>query len=316
MRSRVLYLLVNSERPAFKIGVSISPHKRIANLPDDIAVSESYEVRFADDSAYQAESVMHHLFRHRRFDMPRGDGYTEWFDIAALPEVIQFITENSQRLGVEEVSALRERPALVRPLSEERIAMKEAKRLRAEARARNLAEQYERARETNAEHLVALKAWLAEVDAAGAFAGILRPRANKPNQGGYLYLKGPEAQRLAEKTMNPMEKWTMLVSGRGFGFSRILCGGRKMRHAWTEIDINRQFIVEGVADSDDVHFPGSEAVRELFVSRAAEIGTAEDKRLNCVRAAIEAQGKKFYATFLRGWLGDERQEGTRNSGVP
>jgi|SRR5690242_17045370 hypothetical protein len=308
MRSRVLYLLVNSERPAFKIGVSISPHKRIASLPDDIAVSESYEVRFADDSAYRAELVMHHLFRHRRFDMPRGDGYTEWFDIAALPEVIQFITENGQRLGVEEVSALRERPVLVRPSSEERIAIQEAKRLRAEARSRNLAEQYERARETNAGHLVALKAWLAEVDAAGAFAGILRPRANKLNQSGYLYLKGPGAQRLAEKTIDPMEKWTTLVSGRGFGFSRILCSSQKMRHAWTEIAINRQFIMEGLADSNDVHFPGSEAVRELLISRAAELGTAEDKRLNRVRAVIEAQSKEFYAAFSREWLGDERQE--------
>lgn len=308
MRSRILYLLVNTEHSAFKIGVSVSPHQRIARLPDDIEVSESYEVRFADDTAYRAELVMHHLFRHRRFEMPRGEGYTEWFDITALPEVIQFITEQGQLLGVEEISPLRPRPVLVRPLNEERIAKQEAKRLRDEERARVLAERYERAREINAEHLVALKAWLAEIDAVGAFAGLLMPRANQHALGGYLYLKGPEADRLAEKSMDPMEKWTSLVSP--YGMRRIICSTRKMQHAWTEIGISPPFIAESPMEPDDeAHFPGSDAVRTLFVSRAAVAGTAEEKRLRRVRTTIEAQSKRFSDAFVRGWWGgDEEQD--------
>lgn len=308
MRSRILYLLVNTEHSAFKIGVSVSPHQRIASLPDDIAVLDSYEVRFTDDTAYRAELVMHHLFRHRKFDMPRGNGYTEWFNIAALPEVMQFITEQGRLLGVEEIAPLRPRPVLVRPLNEERIAKQEAKRLRDEERARVLAERFERARAINAEHLFALKSWLAEIDAVGAFAGMLRPRANRSAFGGYLYLKGPEADRLVERAFDPMEKWTTLVSP--YGQRRILCGSRKMQHAWTEISVSPPFITEEPMDSDDeANFPGSDAVRALFVSRAAVVGTAEDKRLRRARAAIEAQRKQFSDAFVREWWGGgEEQE--------
>lgn len=83
VRHDVVYLLVNSEHSAFKIGVSNDPHRRMRLLPVTADVTASLEIRLTDGSARRAEHLLHHLFRHQRFEMHPGDGYTEWFEIAA-----------------------------------------------------------------------------------------------------------------------------------------------------------------------------------------------------------------------------------------
>lgn len=95
-----LYLLMSKDGDAFKIGVSANTKQRISVLPEEIEEAISYEYPVKDGDAYGTERILHHRFRDRRVKRPRGDGHTEWFDIAALPEVLRFISIHRTSLGL------------------------------------------------------------------------------------------------------------------------------------------------------------------------------------------------------------------------
>ncbi|HKT26566.1 GIY-YIG nuclease family protein [Dyella sp.] len=307
MQCDILYLLVNEEHSAFKIGVSHRPHQRISRLPNNIDVSSSYEVRFRDGSAYEAERVLHHMFRQKNFDMPRGEGYTEWFDIASLEDVLRFIENQKHLLSVEEICRLRPRPLPLRATTEERIAKRAAKEKRAAERSHIAAEQHERARRVNEESLIQLEAWLDEVENIGSLTGILKPRPAKPNDDGYIYLKGSQASRLFEKAQDPIEKWTSLVCPHGF--MAILCGGSQMSRNYMQICVNGRFLTDEPIDPyHQSRFPGCEAVRSMLVKRAAVIGTPDDLRLQRIRRTIRAQEAKFFLELEKQWSGALSEE--------
>jgi hypothetical protein len=95
-----VYLLLNREGDAFKIGVSLNPAQRGAQLPHDLDWSKSLQVPMAGGNAYKVEKLLHYLFRDHSREMPTGDGYTEWFSIGAWGGVLAFLAEQRDRLGI------------------------------------------------------------------------------------------------------------------------------------------------------------------------------------------------------------------------
>ena len=96
---RYLYLLVSSDGTIFKIGSSSNPLSRSADLPQSIDPERSFQFPVKEGDALRAEKSLQYLFRAYSNKEQSGDGKTEWFDIAALPLVLNFIDHNSARLG-------------------------------------------------------------------------------------------------------------------------------------------------------------------------------------------------------------------------
>ena len=171
----VLYFLVNKEQSAFKIGISRHPHRRAKALSVEIDTERSFEIEIVDGDAYRTERTLQYLIRHWRYDMPRGDGYTEWFGIDALAEVISFARAHADKLGLGSIRALKvsNRPAS----SGHVIPLRESREARAERRARERAELMARAEAHNGQVLEWCKDAFIEMKKSNTIAGlILQPR--------------------------------------------------------------------------------------------------------------------------------------------
>lgn len=103
-----VYLLVHAYESRFKVGVSNSPIKRAKELQEQINMDGSYKIQVGSLSdAYRLEKTLHFIFQANRLDIQEvSDGYTEWFSIDALPEVIRFVQENAERVHISEVCSL------------------------------------------------------------------------------------------------------------------------------------------------------------------------------------------------------------------
>ena len=96
-----LYLLRHQSTPIFKIGVATDVWDRIRQLPDRIDTENSKHFLFRNpDLAPRLEKLLHTIFvDHARPREHCKDGYTEWYDVAALPSVLEFIDLNRDILG-------------------------------------------------------------------------------------------------------------------------------------------------------------------------------------------------------------------------
>lgn len=103
MSGSYVYFLRGKNVPAFKIGVSCDPVKRIAALPQEIDIASSFMAPVVNGREHKAEQVLHYLFRDYSYKMQYGDGYTEWFAIEVWREVLDFISSQKERLGLGEV---------------------------------------------------------------------------------------------------------------------------------------------------------------------------------------------------------------------
>ncbi len=52
------------------------------------------------------EKTLHHVFRNNRVNVQIGDGYTEWFSLDALPNVLRYLEEQQAVLGASAPEAL------------------------------------------------------------------------------------------------------------------------------------------------------------------------------------------------------------------
>ena len=102
MKDEYLYLLINNEATAFKIGISIDPVRRSARLPQEINLGQSLQIAIQDGSARKVEGVLHYLFRSYSKEMPRGEGYTEWFSMEAWDAVLSYLSDNRSFLGTSD----------------------------------------------------------------------------------------------------------------------------------------------------------------------------------------------------------------------
>ncbi|WP_196491520.1 GIY-YIG nuclease family protein [Burkholderia diffusa] len=294
----VLYLLVNEEATAFKIGVSQRPHSRIASLPVSIDTSLSLEVEMLDGNAYGAERTLHYLFRNRRYPMPHGDGYTEWFEITALPEVVGFLAEQRDKLGTGQVRPLRPPapPPKVSPV--EAAAKLEAKRQRVEERARRWAEEYARAKAHNSDVLAWCRHIFAEMVDAKALVGIVRPRPENPHGDGYLYLQGEDCDQWLRALTNPLDEHTSLAPV-GIGAWKLFGGAFQSSHPLIEVNVSRDLLIEPSPLADEQRYPGANAIRIFLCERAASIGSPEDAELWEVHKVIAKLRAEFWHA-LRG----------------
>lgn len=98
---RHIYLLVSKAGDGFKIGIAKDTKRRAKTLPEEIDEERSYEYPVKDGDAHRVERALHRLFREYRIPRPRGDGYTEWFDIDVLPRVKRIIDVHGASLMLE-----------------------------------------------------------------------------------------------------------------------------------------------------------------------------------------------------------------------
>ncbi|KFL89913.1 hypothetical protein AmDm5_1360 [Acetobacter malorum] len=103
MSDSYVYFLRGKNVPAFKIGISCDPVKRIVALPQEIDIATSFMAPVVSGREYKAEQVLHYLFREYSYKMEYGDGYTEWFAIEVWREVLDFISSHKERLGLGDV---------------------------------------------------------------------------------------------------------------------------------------------------------------------------------------------------------------------
>lgn len=157
-----LYLLRNKLGDAFKIGVSLEPARRGGQLPQELDWDRSLQVPMCGGHAYKVESALHYLFAAHSREMPIGDGYTEWFDIAVWSDVLAFLVEQRERLRIGEAEPVTFRQA--------KADEKAAKR---HAREQRQAERHAKNAEWNSSQVERLENFLLRVEDIGRLHGIL-----------------------------------------------------------------------------------------------------------------------------------------------
>lgn len=219
MRDEFVYLLVKSTGEAVKVGKSVDPAMRQAQLPQSFDIPSSYQVRVLRGSARRVERLVQLWFESDSHAMPKGPGYTEWYRIQILPEVIALLEANGQRLGIGPVEPM-QLPGRVRD-DEARLRNRLAREARRTERdARNALRRAELEKEValaNAETAQGLKALINEWEEANAVLGVLeRPLMYIDGNGLFLYLKGAPTR---------IDAWlfaaNMLMVSRVNGCSRI-----------------------------------------------------------------------------------------------
>ncbi|MDN7897895.1 GIY-YIG nuclease family protein [Burkholderia cepacia] len=290
----ILYILVNKKQSAFKIGISHHPHSRAKTLPVEIDTERSLEIEIQDGNALKAERVLQYLFRHWRYDMPRGDGYTEWFRINALAQVMSFVRAHADKLGIGHIRALK---IPDRPASPGRGApLRETREARTRRRARERAERLEHAKAHNQRVLEWHRNAFVEMEKSNTIAGLIRPRPDDPYGDGYLYLHGAQRNHWAEILFDNREGLNRTI---GSGFSVIFPGGYcDGDYPLVEINVNRNYLVE---DEDariwDARLPGAAAIRSFLSKYARDIGTQDDIDLRECHADLAILQKDFWNRF-------------------
>ncbi|WP_036546465.1 GIY-YIG nuclease family protein, partial [Nitrincola lacisaponensis] len=172
-----VYLLQNKARDAFKIGVSLEPARRGAQLPQELDWDRSLQVPMQGGHAYKVESALHYLFADYSREMPTGDGYTEWFDIAAWSDVLAFLVEQRERLRIGEVEPVTFPLTRVRPALAEVEARRQAKAdeqaAKRHAWEQRQAERHAKNAEWNSSQVERLENFLLRLDDIGRLYGIL-----------------------------------------------------------------------------------------------------------------------------------------------
>ncbi|WP_301233865.1 GIY-YIG nuclease family protein [Pandoraea cepalis] len=294
----ILYILVNKEQSAFKIGISRHPHYRAKTLPVEIDTERSFEIEIHDGNALKAERALQYLFRHWRYDMPRGDGFTEWFRIDALAEVMSFARAHADKLGIGHIRALK---VPDRPASPGRVPLRETREARAHRRARERAERLERAKAHNQRVLEWHRNAFIEMEKSNVIAGLIRPRPDEPYGDGYLYLQGAQRNHWADVLFDNREGLHRTI---GNGFSVIFPGCyRDGDYPLVEINVNRNYLAE---DEDaqiwDARLPGAAAIRSFLSKHARDIGTQDDIDLRECHADLEILQKDFWNKLHGEWL--------------
>lgn len=172
-----LYLLRNKLGDAFKIGVSLEPARRGGQLPQELDWDRSLQVPMCGGHAYKVESALHYLFAAHSREMPIGDGYTEWFDIAVWSDVLAFLVEQRERLRIGEAEPVTFPLTRTRPVLAEIEARRQAKAdeqtAKRHAWEQRQAERHAKNAEWNSSQVERLENFLLRVEDIGRLHGIL-----------------------------------------------------------------------------------------------------------------------------------------------
>jgi len=305
MESRFLYLMKSRDGEAFKIGVSLDPARRSAALPQAIDLSQSVQVNVAKGSAYKVEEVLHYLFRDRTKPMPFGAGYTEWFEIAAWPAVLDFLRENAEQLGIGEPHPI---PLPVLAPRASRRDDPEIRRQQVEERKRRAAEQQAQRRafaEANNRATVEwLRQFLRELDEAGVIRGILvydEQRTGQREAALFLTGRAADIRRLTEP-MNrpPLLTHDMRAVGGGAHpvlFCRYSQIGNRRGCALLEVCDELLTLPPEFA----AQVPYAERARELLLPYVARVGSRLGPQLARLHRLMTARQRAFRSDFGQEW---------------
>ena len=94
-----VYFGIAKDRSGFKVGVSQNPVKRASSFATEIELEDSMQFRCKRSDALRMEKTIHFLFGKHRLAKDKADGYTEWFDFAALDEVRGFVVTNKDKFN-------------------------------------------------------------------------------------------------------------------------------------------------------------------------------------------------------------------------
>ena len=94
-----IYFGIAKDLSGFKIGVSRNPIKRASSFSTEIELADSMQFRCKRSDAFRMEKTIHFLFGKHRLAKDKADGYTEWFDFAALDEVRGFVVTNKDKFN-------------------------------------------------------------------------------------------------------------------------------------------------------------------------------------------------------------------------
>ena len=94
-----VYFGIAKDLSGFKIGVSQNPIKRASSLSTEIELEDGMQFRCKRSDAFRMEKTIHFLFGKHRLSKEKSDGYTEWFDFAALDEVRGFVVTNKDKFN-------------------------------------------------------------------------------------------------------------------------------------------------------------------------------------------------------------------------
>lgn len=288
----LLYLLVNKAGTAFKIGVSVNPVQRAGRLPEPINLRESIEVLMLDDAdAFRAEKALHYLFRNSRFQMPHGEGYTEWFDIARMPQLLLFLQEHSAKFGFREIRPLNPKP-IREKFSTEKVAAREASRQKRIALAAEHAVQLQQEAQRHNTNAVARTCRIiSEIQGAGALAGALTiVRHRSKERWGVLFIQGDEKHCWAKTLVNPLDDDSYVRSGSGHSLIRIF-GGYFVAYSYPvlAIEVGPEFL----GNSQDHDIPNIEALQLLLHRLLAANGSAQKNALHQHMIVLGKQRKKL-----------------------
>ncbi len=103
-----VYLLMASNKPVFKIGKANDVKKRIRTLPKEVIFNKgkSIVLKCKSSEVYKIESMLHFFFRAYKQPAFTGSGENEWFNVDCFDEVLRFVKNNKERLGVSEIKPI------------------------------------------------------------------------------------------------------------------------------------------------------------------------------------------------------------------
>lgn len=292
----LLYLMVNKAGTAFKVGASANPAHRAGRLPEPVNMPESIEILMLEDAdAFRAEKVLHYLFREFRFQMPHGEGFTEWFDIERMPQLLLFLRDHSAKFGIREIRPLTTRP-IRKKVSVEQIAANEiARQKRATQVAERVEQQRQNAQRHNTNAVERTCRIIAEIQAADALAGALTtvPHRSK-ERSGVLFIQGQDKHCWAKTLTNPFDDGSYVLSDSGNSCIRIF-GSYFVAFTYPvlAVEVGSEFL--GNTRDDDI--PNIEALRLLLHGLLAANGSAQEKTLRQHFIALSKKRRKFMQDF-------------------
>ncbi|WP_454854041.1 GIY-YIG nuclease family protein [Rhizobium binxianense] len=304
MEYRLLYLLKSRDGEAFKIGVSLDPARRSAALPQAIDLSQSVQVNVTKGSAYKVEEVLHYLFRDRAKPMPFGAGYTEWFEIAAWPAVLDFLREHAERLGIGEPLPI-PLPVLARP---SRRDDPEIRRQRIEEQKQRAAEQQAERRtfaEANNRATVEwLRQFLRELDEAGVIRGILvydEERTGQREAALFLTGRAADIRRLTEPMNRAQEPIGDMRSAGGGAHPVLFCRYSQIgdRRGCSLLEVCDELLT--LPPEFAAQVPYAERARELLLPYVAQVGSRLGPQLVRLHRLMTARQRAFRSDFGQEW---------------
>lgn len=90
----IVYLLKSKHDQMFKIGKSINLTQRLSALQKDYEfdLENSWTLEIPQKEVFKLENLLHFSFEKARIDnLPKAKGYTEFFNISSLDDVLMFV---------------------------------------------------------------------------------------------------------------------------------------------------------------------------------------------------------------------------------